>query len=310
MKKLVCISGIATVLLLTLILTGWADADDAVKKSLRLGNLQYESAKYKDALISYETGLEKKPEHQTLCFNAAQAAYLTGEYQKAVEYYGKSGDSVEKFLNAGNIFFKAGDAVEIPEESEVAEESEESDNSDNSEKLNEKMQYYAQALQLYQEGITKFPQNVPLKYNYEAVKEKLEEMAQENGGQSQSESDENGEESENSESEEGEEQESQESSQGEQGENEEQQEQQGEQGEEGEDEENEEQQEQSAGDEEEGDEEQDSYSQDDNEDGEDGENEPDQEAIERILTMLESQEEESLKNNQEVSEGKGGQNGW
>ena len=59
----------------------------------------------------------------------------------------------------------------------------------------------------------------------------------------------------------------------------------------------------------------DEYAEDDDEpqgyDNEDEEyEEPDRESIERILQMLESQEEESLKNNREVIRGKEGGNGW
>lgn len=273
MKKILYMSGIVTILLLPLLLSGWADTDDTVKESLRQGNRRYESADYAEALKLYETGLAASPENKTLNFNAAQAAYILGEYEKAIEYYEKAGDNTDKFLNAGNICFRTGDTVQD---------------------INQKAQYYSQALQIYMEGITKFPQDVPLKYNYELVKEKLEEllpdMEQENNeqgeGGEESQEQENtenaggdqGQESENAEA--SQENQEQDSDQDENSNDEQSQSQEGDDGQQG------------------------SYAQND------GEEAPDQETIERILQMLEAQEEESLKNNQEVVGGNEGKNGW
>lgn len=284
MRKILCISGVITVLFLSLLLTGWADADSGLNKALRQGNERYASAKYEEALKSYETGLETESENKMMNFNAGQAAYLLGDYEKASQYYEKAEDCVDKFLNAGNIFFRAGNAVED---------------------ANQKAQCYAQALQIYREGIIKYPQNVPLKYNYETVKalvdELLEEMDQEGEGdsgdqndeQSEGESNEGQGESHNEESQSGQEQES-EDTENAQEEQEQSSEQAGDSGDA--------QDESQEG----GEGEQEAYSQDESED----EYDPDQEAIERILEMLENQEEESLKNNQGVVGGKDDTNGW
>ena len=252
MKKILISSGIIAVCLLIFIFTGAADMDDSVKKALRQGNKYYASAGYKSALRVYETGLAANPESKALNFNAAQTAYLLGEYKKAVEYYEKGEDCVEKFLNVGNIFFKAGDAVEDEEQ---------------------KAQYYMQAMQLYYEGIIKFPQDVPLKYNYEKAKEKVKEFSE-------------NQEQENNESGEGEE--------GEEQENENAEEQENQEGQEQESDENQESEEQEA------------YNREDDE----NESDLDREAIERILEMLENQEEESLKNNQEIINKGDNKNGW
>ena len=224
MKKIMLISGIAAVFLLAIILAG-ADKDDGAKKALRQGNSEYAVSLYKYALAAYETGLASNPENKALNFNAAQAAYSLGEYEKAAGYYEKAEDCVEKYLNTGNIYFKAGDAAGDEDQ---------------------KMQYYSKALQIYYEGIIKFPRDVPLKYNYETLKEKIKTIP------------ENTEEQEN------------------QGQDSEEQENQG----------------------------QDS--------GESREEEPelDEEAIERILQMLENQEEESLKNNREILAGGDNKNDW
>ena len=311
-KAVTWASGILSVLLLTLLLTGWADADYSAKTALRLGNQQYDAARYAQALAAYEAGLAADPDNEALNFNAAQAAYMIGDYEKAALYYEKSGDSVEKYLNGGNIFFKVGDAVEDSEA---------------------KAQCYAEALLIYHEGIIKFPQNVPLKYNFELVREQLErlmdDMEQEGDGQDGEEGDDESEgESQSGEGEEGEDEDQSEGQSGEEGDEEEsedgtsqdgQEQDEEDQGESGEGEEQEAESAESA----DGDDDSDEESAARNSDGQDQEGEQqsaynqeeaeyeqDRAAIDRILEVLESLEQESLKNNQDVVRGKEGKNGW
>jgi len=270
MKKVLWISGIITLLLLVLLLTGIAGADGEVKKALTQGNQEYESANYEEALNAYEKGLIASPENQTLNLNAAQAAFALGKYDKAIEYYGKAKDNLEKFLNAGNICYWAGEAAEEPEQ---------------------KAQFYGMALEIYLEGIVKYPENVPLKYNYETVKEKLDELSEEMEQQ-------NSDQSEDGESQEGESQEG-ESQEGEQ------QDAEGAEASEGEEQNLDEAKSAEATEGQEGDEDkQEAGSLNDEEEN------PDMEAIERILSYLESQEEEGLKNNQEVIRGNNGKGDW
>ena len=337
------ISGIVTVVLLTLLLTGWSDAYDNANKALRRGNSQYASAAYEDALVEYETGIMKQTENgapnsdavlstnaahdsgdmqnptavqsltAALNFNAAQTAYLVGDYEKAAKYYENSEDCLDKYLNLGNIFFKASNATED---------------------VNQKMQCYSKALQFYKEGIIKFPSNVPLKYNYETVKAMLDDIQEqteqdskdENGEQNESESkDKSGEQNESeSKNESGEQNESESKNESgnqdeSEGENQESQSQEGQesqnQDQESEAGENQQsQQDKTSGQDEnagsaqdEGqasDEQQSAYSTDD------GEYDQNQEAIERVLAILESQEQASLKNNQEVVGRKGDGRDW
>lgn len=279
MKKLLCISGIITVLFLILLLSGWAYADSTPKEATRQGNEHYAAGRYGEALSAYETGLVVSPENKTLNFNAAQTAYILGEYEKAASYYMKAGDSIEKFLNFGNSVFKLGEAT-----------------SD----ANQQMEYYMQALQIYLEGITKYPQDVPLKYNFETLKKIIEELMQ-----NQEQQGEDGESQEDSEDGESQEQQGEDSeSQEQQDEDSESQEQQGENSESQEESGEEQSQAQESQEGNSDDEQQESYAQDE------AESTTDQEAIERILEMLESQEETSLKNNQGVVGGKDGKNGW
>lgn len=275
MKKILLISGTIAAALLVLILTGFAGADDSAKKAMRDGKKQFAAADYGGALLSYETGLAARPDDKDLNFGAAQSAYMAGDYMKAAEYYEKAGDNPEKYINLGNIYFKAGDYIEGEELTQ--------------EELEQKAGLYIGAAQTYMEGIEKYPRNIPLKYNYEAVMEKISEMLEEQEQEQESESEEgDGEEGEGEQSE---------SSEGEGDESE--------QSEANENEEDEsEQSEASEGDDDE------SEQSELNESGEDDEEEQDREAIERILQMLENQEEESLKNNQEMRNGSGDANGW
>ena len=276
-KKLLWISGVASLLSLFFLWQGWAAAQ--ADEILRWGNSLYASNDYSAALSAYEEGIELAGGSGRFQFNAAQAAYLLGDYEKAVQHYEKAEDTVEKYLNAGNVFFLAGEAAEEDEQ---------------------KVELYLQALAIYGEGIVRFPANVPLKYNYELVRSKLS---------AQSQNSEDGEPGEDSEEQEGQEGEQTEGSQGENSSREE----------DGQDSASTEQSDPSApsgeeenasqeGDEEtDGDEDQQSASsgEDDKEEGD-----QDREALERILQMLQNQEEQSLKNNQEVKGGNEGENGW
>ena len=281
MKKAVYVSGICAFLLLSLLLVGWAGFDYTAKNALNQGNKQYALAEYQAALALYEKGLEASPLNEELNFNAAQAARELGEYEKATQYYENAKDCVDKYLNAGNIFFEVGKALEDEEL---------------------KAQCYANALQIYQEGIVLYPQNIPLKYNYEFVKSLLDIESQNENSDQSTESD--GEQSDEQQGEQGE------ASESEQGEDEQSQSQESQEGEEQEEEDQSAAQEgedsvnipdQDEGNEEEGEEL--TYSDEEEYDA-------DMEAIQRILEILESQEEESLKNNQSVVQGKDGKIDW
>jgi Ca-activated chloride channel family protein len=304
MKKVMIISGIITAVMLALLLTGWAEKTESDEQiALRQGNIHY----------------------------------INAEYGEALEFYDKAGDSIDRFLNAGNAAFRFGEA--------------EPDIDPYASYLNMKVRFYEQALKTYEDGILKYPQNVPLKYNYEFVKKRLEELSQENeqnegnkqesdeGEQNQGDGNEqdkgeNGDQGENGgeqdignnqsdsgdeqnqskeQSESSGEQESGESGEGETGSEEQADQQQG-QDSLNEDETGNEQTEAQVSDGEADDEKNSAQDTGDQPMGayspDGGEFTTDREAINRILLMLESQEEESLKNNREVAGGKDDQNGW
>jgi len=309
--RLMLVSGAIAVILLALLLSGWADRDDKVQSALRLGNKSYEAGAFEDTLRFYETGLEADPRQGDLLFNAGQAAYQIGDYESAARYYENARDCVEKYLNYGNIFYRAGAALEDAEQ---------------------KAKLFAGALEIYMDGIKKYPEDVSLKYNYEFVKalfdallDELEQQQNERERQGEGES----EDSEQSDGGQGDGEQGDggqgEGEQGDGGQGD------GEQGDGGQG--DGEQDERGAGESadseqnngEQGEDDSSGQSGDNEEESDDGDNtddreaqgqqseEPqdtDQEAIARILEALESREEESLKNNQRVIRGKADGNGW
>jgi len=260
-----------------------------------------------------------------LNFNAAQAAYMSGDYAKAAEYYEDSIENTGRYINAGNSYYRIGEAAAD---------------------VDTIIQCYIGAVETYREGMEKYPQNMPLKYNYEFVKQKLMELLEDMDWDSDGDS---------GEGEDGEGDDGEDNGEGEDG-----------KGDDGEDNSSDENGEKNDGDETEqgGGEDADSgdasdadsdsgdaddadtsgaedTTADDADSADSGETDsgeadsndgdadtdsgdynqgydtrddqadtPDQEAIDRILQMLEGKEEESLKNNQGVVGGKNNKNGW
>lgn len=155
MKKLFFISGVLTFAFGVLFLFGILDLHHTTARAFTTGNRLYAEEAFNEALEAYNTGLQKEPGHPMLNYNAAQACYRLEAYDKAAEFYGKAPASVDLYLNWGNSFLRLGNRTED---------------------INQKLQYYANALETYKQGILAFPQNVELKYNYEYVQEKLKAL--------------------------------------------------------------------------------------------------------------------------------------
>jgi tetratricopeptide (TPR) repeat protein len=264
MKKIVIISGAAAIVLSALLFSGMAEADDAAI-ALRSGNRFYTSGEYEAALSAYGAGLLSNPENERLNFSAGQAAYMLGQYETALGCFEKAGNSLDRFLNMGNAAYRLGEK---------------------NEDIEQKLGCFALALETWIEGIEKYPKDVQLKFNYEFVKKKIEDLlaaAKQEG--------------EEGEGEEGEKQEGEGEGAG-AGEGE---------GQEGED---------KSAESEEGEGQENVEKNAGSEEGEGAEaSEGDEqtvtrEEIERILAMLEAQENESLKNNQEAVQGKEGKYAW
>lgn len=284
MKKIFFTSGLLTVLLLLLYFTGIIDFRDSTKEALAKGNRLYTAGSYTEALQAYNEGLTKKPEDARLNFNAGQAAYQLKDYGKAIEYYTKARSTVDKYLNQGNASLKLGDAAADTD-------------------TGQKLQYYQQALQAYEQGILAFPQNIDLKYNYEYVKKKLEQLQNDNQNQQNNEESKDGNEEQKN-------NQSQEDNQEGNGQNNQQDNQQ--------DQTQDEQQKQPEN------------QQDNQQNGQGSNSQPtpspdtsgspfspsgqqstDAEQVQKVLEMLEKQEENSLKNNQEIiNQGKEEEHDW
>ena len=288
-KVAIGISAAVTGILLLLFLTGVATADEAGKKALGQGNKQYALGQFQDALQAYETGLAADPNSSALRFNAGQAAYRLGDYEKALAYYADAPENMEKHLHVGNAAFRLGESTTD---------------------MQEKIKHFRTALDAYYTGICLYPQNVPLKYNYENLKALLESLGEESAQDgSNDEGSDDGESSEDAENSEG----SEDGGSGEDGDS---QDQDGRA-------EDEDQSDASQGPEDGAEDgaEDNPDGQNEGQDGEAGQagsysqeemdsDEQDRQAIERILQMLEAMEEESLKNNREVVGGNGGSYDW
>jgi Ca-activated chloride channel family protein len=159
MRKIFFISGALMVILLVLFFTGVVDFGQGNINTLVKGNKLYADGKYKEALETYQKGIDKRPRDIKLNYNSGQSAYRLEDYEKAIEYYDKGPEKVDRYLNSGNCSLKLGDK--------------ESDDS-------KKLEYYKKALETYKQGILKYPENINLKYNYEYVKNKIDELQKNN----------------------------------------------------------------------------------------------------------------------------------
>jgi len=252
MKKIFFASLVSTIFFAFLFF--FADEKIQIKKIIRQGNEQYGRAEFSDALQSFEAGLELNPRDKILNFNAAQTAYFFGDFEKAAALFKNSDENAEKFLRAGNANFKLGEE-------------------------NDDIKFFSLALDEYKAGIKKFPQNIPLKFNYEKVSEMIKNFPEEeNDSENSDENEKNDDDEQEAEQQDAEQQDS-----------EQQDSEQLEQSDENDDD--------------------DSSRYEENDEDENGDGE-DMQAIEQILRILEQQEEESLKNNQELIRRDDGTNAW
>ena len=118
----------------------------------------YEQKDYEGAFLVYKEGLEKSPEHAALNYNLGKTSYLLESYAQAAAYFIKADDIPDKYIGLGNSNLKLGDSTQEPAQ---------------------KKGYYQKALDAYKKGILMFPENIPLKYNYEYVRKKLDDEKQE-----------------------------------------------------------------------------------------------------------------------------------
>ncbi|CAK4868623.1 unnamed protein product [Aphanomyces euteiches] len=111
------------------------------------------------------TGLTDHEDRKKAAFNEGNLQYAAGSYEKAVELYKEAPEKLDKYLNSGNASFKLGEAAQ---------------------EAQQKLQFYQEAVKTYKLGVLKFPENVALKYNYEYVLKKLESQQQDQQNQQDS----------------------------------------------------------------------------------------------------------------------------
>jgi Ca-activated chloride channel family protein len=162
MKKISFISGLLMVVMLLLFLTGKLDFNNSLRESIASGNRLYTLEKYDESLEVYQKALEKNLGDKILNYNMGQTSYQLNNYEQAIDYYGKASDEVDKYLNLGNCNYKLGDE---------------------SNDMNQKMECYNKALEAYKDGMIVFPEDIQLKYNYEFVKSKIDELNKDNQNQ-------------------------------------------------------------------------------------------------------------------------------
>lgn len=292
MRKLFLFSGMLSIILGIMFIAGVIDFENSTIKSLVKGNQLFAANEYNMALEAYQIGMDKDPDNPKLSYNSGQASYRLDNYQKAIEFYSAAPNKLDGYLNSGNSSLKLGDSAEDE---------------------NQKLQYYVQALETYKQGILQYPENIALKYNYEYVMKKVNEMQDRNndGQQNNDQNKDNQEENQDGNNESQEEQ-NRDNTQNEQGEQDDgsQQDNQSGDSEQGQNQDDSDKQDSEASEQEQNNEETQSEASKDEMNEEQNNSsldqpdasssEQDRREIEQVLEMLEKQEEESLKNNQQV----------
>jgi hypothetical protein len=112
MKKLFFVSGLLALAFGILFVTGVLDFNHTVSRAFTSGNRLYAEERFNEALTAYNTGLQKEPDDLALNYNAAQASYRIKNYEQAIEFYKKASGTVDLYLNQGNSSLRLGDDTE------------------------------------------------------------------------------------------------------------------------------------------------------------------------------------------------------
>jgi len=145
-------------LLLVLLLPNFAGAASA-SKALK----EYGSGKYQRALHQFQDLLLKKPNDPRLNFNAGDAAFQSGFYDRALKHFNSSLATEDlqlqerSFYNLGNTHYRLGEEEKDPSKRQGA---------------------WEEAVTSYESALKLNPNDADAKYNLELVKKKLEELKQ------------------------------------------------------------------------------------------------------------------------------------
>lgn len=129
---------------------------------------EYKAGKYEASLKEYERLLQKKSEDPRLHFNAGAAAYRNRQFDEAAKRFNATLSSQDlklqglAYYNEGNALFHLGEQNPDPKQRKAA---------------------WEKALQDYQSSLKLNPEDPDAKHNYEFVKQKLEELKQQQQSQ-------------------------------------------------------------------------------------------------------------------------------
>jgi len=130
----------------------------------------YSTGKYERALHQYQDLLEKKPNDPKLNFNAGDAAFQSGFYDKALKHFNSSlatedlGLQEQSFYNLGNTQYRLGEEGSDP---------------------SKKQENWEHAVNSYESALKLNANDADAKHNLQLVKKKLEELKQQQQQQKQ-----------------------------------------------------------------------------------------------------------------------------
>ncbi len=256
-KQIIITIGTIILLIIIGLLSGILPKNESIVKVIKMGNKAFISEAYQEAYDIYNSSPKEEQNH-ILTNNLGLTEIKLEKYEEALLHLNATDDN---YILRGNANYYLGKNNQNPKEM---------------------IKYYDKALLEYKQGIMAKPEDIELKFNYEFVKNEMDQLKEQEQQQ------------ENQEQKDGNENQENNNQSGEQDSNEEEQSQNQEQKESQEAEHNE------------------AENQQNSENQEKAEEEPqDESEIAQILYLLEQQEADSLKNNQEIKKSEGDeQNDW
>jgi len=146
------------------LLTLWIGLHSANALPVNEGLDLYNNKKYKESYNSFSGQLQRNPDSQALEFDSGAAAYKNGDYDKAIESFGRAIGSPKPTMRAKSEY-NLGNALCLRG---VKQESKES-----------KLKDWNNALQHYDEALKIDPKNEDAKYNRDVVEKLIEELKKE-----------------------------------------------------------------------------------------------------------------------------------